>query len=233
MHSTLLAEPVATATSRPARQPVAWAWAGFAAGLLGVGAIAFSTALNAVYDESLKADPARILAKLSGQSAYVELFHVCAMGAALTAVVFGLGLRRLLARRLPLGNLAPELAATGMALVAAVQILGTGFDTELFSGLVGYGGDGPAMVPEFAVVANHWIGTVPWMWTGAGLTAAAVAHAALRHGVFGKAVGVSSAGLGGLCLLLSVSPLQYMAGPAAVLWLLVTAPALVRAARRA
>ena len=50
-----------------------------------------------------------------------------------------------------------------------------------------------------------------------------VAVAALRHGATSRWIGWVGAVLGGVTLLLGISPLQYMAGMTGPLWLLVTA----------
>ena len=51
----------------------------------------------------------------------------------------------------------------------------------------------------------------------------ALAVAALRHGATARWVGWVGAVLGGVTLLLGLSPLQYMAGMTGPIWLLVTA----------
>ena len=79
------------------------------------------------------------------------------------------------------------------------------------------------LVAESAVFFNHWIGTIPWLWVGAGVTGVAVAVAAIRHGAAARWVGWVGLVLGGLTLLLGVSPLQYMAGMTGPVWLVVTA----------
>ena len=61
----------------------------------------------------------------------------------------------------------------------------------------------------------------------AGLTAVAVARAALGHGAYARWLGWTSAVLGGLTLLFGISPLQYMAGMTGPLWLTVAAVALL------
>ena len=80
-----------------------------------------------------------------------------------------------------------------------------------------------SVVPEAAVFFGHWVGTIPWLWVGAGLAGVTVAVAALRHGATARWVGLVGAVLGGITLLLGVSPLQYMAGMTGLVWLLVTA----------
>jgi len=77
------------------------------------------------------------------------------------------------------------------------------------------------MVPEAAVVYNHWVGTIPWVWVGAGVAAVALAIAALRHAAAPRWIGYVSLILGGLTLLVGLSPLQYLAGMTGPIWLLV------------
>ena len=87
--------------------------------------------------------------------------------------------------------------------------MGAGFTTEIVFGLQD---DAKILDPEFAAVVGHWIGTVPWLWVGAGLTGVAVAVAALRHAAAPRWIGWVGAVLGGITLLIGLSPLQYMAG---------------------
>ena len=70
---------------------------------------------------------------------------------------------------------------------------------------------------------GHWVGTIPWLWVGAGIAGVAVAVAALRHGATARWIGWVGAVLGGVTLFLGVSPLQYMAGMTGPIWLLLTA----------
>ena len=79
-----------------------------------------------------------------------------------------------------------------------------------------------AILPTNAAMYNHWIGTIPWLWTLAGLTGVAL-FVAFRRGGVPRWIGLVGLVLGGLTLLLGVSPLQYMAGMTGPLWLLVTA----------
>ena len=87
-------------------------------------------------------------------------FHVATMASALLMVVFAAGLRRRLAGALPADSLLPGVAAAGLLLVAAAQLLGTGLTTEFVFGVQ----DVDLMVPETAAFFSHWIGTIPWLW---------------------------------------------------------------------
>jgi hypothetical protein len=69
---------------------------------------------------------------------------------------------------------------------------------------------------------NHWIGTIPWLWVLAGLSGLAL-HVAGRRGVAPRWIGRVGLVLGGLTVLLGVSPLEYMSGVTGALMVLVTA----------
>ena len=102
--------------------------------------------------------------------------------------------------------------------------MGGALTTEFVFGVA----DPDQIVPEVAVFFGHWIGTVPWLWGGAGLAALVVAHAAFRHGSYARWVGWVSVVMGGLATFFLVSPLQYMAGMVGPLWLTIFALALLR-----
>ena len=91
----------------------------------------------------------------------------------------------------------------------AWALVGAGFTTEIVFGLES---DDLALDPEFAAVVGHWLGTIPWLWVGAGVTGVAVAVAALRHAAAPRWIGWTAAVLGGITLLAGVSPMQYLAG---------------------
>ena len=111
------------------------------------------------------------------------------------------------------------MASGGLLLVAVAGLLGSGLDTQFLFGL----GDTDMMVPESGAFYADWVATIPWLWVGAGIAGIAVAVASLRHGATARWVGWVGAVLGGVTLVLGVSPLQYMAGMTGPLWLLVTA----------
>jgi ABC-type multidrug transport system permease subunit len=94
--------------------------------------------------------------------------------------------------------------------------MGTGLDTEFI-----FGAPAEETVAESAVFFGHWIGTIPWLWLGAGIAALAVAVAALRHAAAPRWLGWVSLVLGGLATLFGLSPLQYMAGFVGPVWLVV------------
>ncbi|MFB9730937.1 hypothetical protein [Ornithinimicrobium kibberense] len=214
VRSDVAAEPAPTRL----RQSRSWAVTGIGAALAGIGTIVTSSAISAVYDPSLTT-PEQVMAKLETQTGWMFAFHsVTALGAVLT-IVFGAGLYRRLRATLPADSSLPLVAFAGMLGTAVVSILGSGLDTEFMLSLAT--GDG-AVAPTSAVIYNHWTGTIPWLWTLAGLTGASLFVAARTHAV-PRWLGRVGLVMGGLTLLLGISPFEYMAGPVAVLWLLVTA----------
>jgi hypothetical protein len=214
-------DPPATATRSAGRTTTsrAWAVAGAGAGLAGIVSLVGSSMAGAVYDPALAGDAAGITAKLADQAPQIMLFHTATMASALLLVVFAAGLRRRLVDAVGPQSLLPAVASSGLLLVAAAQLLGSGLTTEFVFGVQ----DPDLLVPETAVLFGHWIGTIPWLWGTAGLAAIAVAAAALRHRALPRWLGVVSLVLGGLALLFAVSPLQYMAGMVGPIWLTVAA----------
>jgi hypothetical protein len=194
-----------------------WAATGLAAGVAGVVSIVGSSLSGAVYDEEIAGDAAAITDRLADMLPQILLFHTATMVAALLLVVFAAGLRRELAGRLDADSLLPSVASGGLMLVSVALLMGSALTTEFAFAVA----DPELIVPETAAVFGHWIGTVPWLWGGAGLTALAVAVAVLRHGAGARWLGWSSLVLGGLTTLFAISPLQYMAGMIGPLWVLV------------
>jgi hypothetical protein len=196
----------------------AWAYAGIGAGLAGIATIVTSSAVNAVYDHHLAGDSAGILAKLETQSGWMFAFHSITTLGAVLMVVFAAGLRRRLAATLPADSTLPTIAFAGLLGTAVVSVLGAGLDTEFMMSFAAKDG---AVDPVNAAMYNHWIGTIPWVWTLAGLSAVAV-FAAARAKAAPRWLGRVGLVLGGLTLVLGISPLEYMAGATGALWLLVT-----------
>ena len=116
-------------------------------------------------------------------------------------------------------SLAPVVALVGLAGTAVVSILGSGLDTEF---MMPAGQDDVTVDDGSAAIYGHWIGTIPWLWTLVGLAGLAVFVAA-RSGAVPRWLGIVGLVLGGLTVVLGVSPLEYMSGVTGVLWLLVTA----------
>ena len=111
------------------------------------------------------------------------------------------------------------MALVGLAGTAVISILGSGLDTEFAMPAT----DDTIIVDDgSAAIYNHWIGTIPWLWTLVGLAGLAIFVAA-RSGAVPRWLGIVGLVLGGLTVVLGVSPLEYMAGVTGVLWLLVTA----------
>jgi hypothetical protein len=223
-------------TSRAAGDPPAtgpagrgWVLAGTAAGALGlVGGIA-SGMVDAVYDPDVSGDPAAITDRLADKLPQILVFHTATMLSCVLLVVFAAGLHRQLRRRTGADSLLPGVAAAGLGLVAVAQLLGAGLTTEFAFALAE---DPDLVLPESAAFFNHWIGTIPWLWGGAGLAGLAVARAA-KQGAYARWLGITSLVLGGITALFLVSPLQYMAGMTGPVWLVVVSLGLLRPAREA
>ncbi|WP_217702607.1 hypothetical protein [Nocardioides guangzhouensis] len=201
----------------PRRTSRSWAVAGIGAGLAGVGTIVASGMVNAVYDPDLAGDPAGIQARLADQTGAMYAFHTFTAVGAVLLLVFAAGLHRRLRAVLP-ESIAPTLALAGLAGTAVVSILGSGLDTEFMMGLT----QDDVIQPANAAMYNHWIGTIPWLWTLAGLAGLAL-FSAYRRGGMPRWIGLTGVVLGGLTVLLGVSPVQYMAGMTGPLLVLVTA----------
>jgi len=202
-------------TTRPSRL---WAVAGIGAALAGAGTIVTSSAVDIVYRDEFLGTTDGAAAELSDKSPVLFAFHSITALGALLMIVFGAGMFRRLRATGPDG-LAPILALVGLAGTGVVSVLGSGLDTEFMM-------PGPDSEPGYAdssaAVYNHWIGTIPWLWTLVGLAGLAI-FAASRSRAVPRWLGVVGLVLGGLTVLLGVSPLEYMSGVTGVLWLLVTA----------
>jgi hypothetical protein len=203
-----------------------WIVAGVGAGLAGIASIVASMGTGAVYESDIAGDAPAIAARLAEMTGAILTFHVATMVSALLLVVFAAGLHRDLAGRLPAGSTLPMVASSGLLLVSAAQLLGAGLTTEFVFGLQ----EGDELVPEVGVFFGHWIGTIPWLWGTAGLTAVALALAA-RAGGYARWLALLGYGAGTILLLLAVSPLQYMAGMVGPVWLTITAVGLLASHR--
>lgn len=213
--TTTLEPGAAPGTTEPTDRR--WAVAGVVAGLAGIASVAASMNTGAVYEADIAGDALAITERLAEMTGVIIAFHVATMVSALLVVVFAAGLHRDLARRLP-GSALPMVAFSGLLLVAVAQLLGTALTTEFVFGVQ----DPDLVVPETAVLFGHWIGTVPWLWGTAGLTALSLGMATRTAG-YPRWLGLLGHGAGGLLLLIAVSPLQYMAGMVGPVWLTVTA----------
>lgn len=207
--STATSPAPSTTTSPTTDRGRGWAYAGVAAGLSGVLSIVASLGVSAVYDEENLGNAEKIVASLKDATGSLLAFHTFAMIACITLLVFAAGLRRRLAAQVRAGSILPDVAAAGLMLASVAGLMGTALDTEMIFGLNAPEGE---LVPEVGAMYGHWVGTVPWLWVGAGLTGVALAVAALKHAAAPRWIGIVAAVLGGLTLLVGISPLQYMAG---------------------
>jgi hypothetical protein len=187
----------------------AWAFVGAAAGLAGIVGIQASLQIDAVYNEKYAGDADRITDRLGDFVPQILALHFSMVIAAVLLLVFAAGLRRRLQAQAPAGSLLPDVASGGLLLTAVAALLGAGFTTEIVFGLEA---DDVSLDREFATMVGHWVGTIPWLWVGAGVSGVAVAVAALRHAAAPRWIGWTAAVLGGITLMFGISPLQYMAG---------------------
>ena len=211
MTTTNLPEPTREERARrvPPTPSRAWALTGLAAGVAGIVGIQASLGIDAVYDKKYQGDAEKISDRLGDQVPQLLTLHFGMVISALLLLVFAAGLRRRLEAQLPVGSLLPQVAVGGLMLTSVAALLGAGFTTEIVFGVTD---DEIALDPEFAAVVGHWVGTIPWLWVGAGAAGVAVAAAALRHAAAPRWIGWTAAVLGGITLLFGISPLQYMAG---------------------
>lgn len=205
-----------------------WRLAGLGAGLAGIVSIVGSSLAGAVYDEDTWGDAPAIADAMADLGPQILLFHTATMVSCVLLVIFTAGLHRQLRQRTSETSLLPGIAAGGLGLVAVAQLMGAGLTTEF-----GFAFAAPkdAFVPESVVFFGHWIGTIPWMWGGAGLAALAMTVASFGHGAYSRVVTWTSAVLGGLTALFMVSPMQYMAGLTGPLWLSIVSLALLLSRR--
>lgn len=195
-----------------------WALAGIGAGLAGIGTIVTSGMIDAVYQEKLLGDPEGMAAHLEDKVGVMFAFHTFTVVSAVLLVVFAAGLFRRL--RVGLGELsiAPMVAFGGLLGTAVVSVVGSGLDTEFMLGIP----EDDMIEPLNAVMFNHWVGTMPWCWVLAGLAGLAL-FSAYRAGAVARWIGLVGLVLGGLTVLLGISPFQYMAGMTGPLLVLVAA----------
>jgi hypothetical protein len=202
-------------TARPSRL---WAWSGLGAALTGIGALVATGFINAVYDPAISGDADAVFTAMADSRVASTVFHVLGASSALLLLPFAAGLFRRLRATLPADSLLPALAALGTALTSAVLLLGTGLDTEFGAGLP----DREHVVAENVSLYGHWVGTIPYVWTGIGVAGLAV-FAASRRGGVPRWLGRTGLVLGGLTVVGGVSPMEYVAGMVGPLWLLTTA----------
>ncbi len=214
-------------TTPVARGDRRWALAGVGAGVAGIASIVGSSLSGAIYDEDYYGDPEALAAAYGDLLPQVLLFHTATMVSCVLLVVFAAGLHRQLRHRVGADSLVPGVAVGGLGLTAVALLMGAGLTTEFL--FVDDLPDG-AVLPEAVAIFGHWIGTIPWLWGGAGLTALAM-FVATRRGAYPRWIGLTSLVLGGLTALFRVSPLQYMAGMTGPLWLTAISVGLVLSRR--
>ena len=210
----------ATAAEAPSPRR-GWALAGLGAGVAGMATIVTSSMIDVVYRKQFEGNVDGLAAQLEDKAGVMFAFHSITALGALLMVVFAAGLHRRLRTVLP-DSIAPTVAAAGLVGTAVVSVLGSGLDTEFMMPL----GQGGVVDDATGAMYNHWVGTIPWLWTLAGLAGLGLWSAA-RHGGVPRWIGRVGLVLGGLTVVLGVSPLEYMAGVTGSLWLVVTSLGLV------
>jgi hypothetical protein len=200
------------AVRRPGR---GWAAAGVLAGVTGYAAMEVGTRFGPA-DMAAYANAELLVDAYVGHgpgmvAAVLALFVV----AAFAVVVFGAGLRRVLAAQCPADSLVPDVAWAGTLLVAGLCLVGSGPATEVFFGLL----HAAESDPDITASLVRMMDTLPWVWGGLALTVAAVAYGALRHGAAPRWLGVVSVVFTLLVGGLAMAPLQYLAGMAGAIWL--------------
>ena len=214
--------PVRSDVTTPAVEPARttdrrWAFAGLASGLLGVGTIVTSSIAGVVYEEKFNGTTDGVADALSDKAGVLFAFHsITALGAVLM-IVFAAGLFRRLKHALP-DSITPAVAAAGLFGTAIVSILGSGLDTEY---MVAFAQGGDMVDDPTSAMYDHWIGTIPWLWTLTGLAGLGL-YAAARRAAMPRWIGRVGLVLGGLTVLLGISPLEYMSGVTGVLMVIIT-----------
>jgi hypothetical protein len=208
----------AVSVPQPRSSSRLWALSGLGAGVLGLATIVTSSMVDVVYREEFKGTTDGVAKALEDKAGVMFAFHSITTLGAILMIVFAAGLFRRL-RRGAGDSIAPTVAFAGLLGTAVVSVLGAGLDTEVMMALAT--GDENTVPDSTASFYNNWIGTIPWVWVLAGLAALAV-YATSRLGVVPRWIGRVGLVLGGLATLLGISPLEYMAGPVAALWLVVT-----------
>jgi hypothetical protein len=201
--------------TRP-RTSRSWAVAGIGSAVAGAATIVTTSMVDVVYRDEFRGTTDGVAGALADKAPVLFAFHSITVLGAVLMVVFAAGMFRRL--RGLADSIVPLVAFAGLFGTAVVSVLGTGLDTE-FMMAAAQGGD---LVPDSsASFYNNWIGTIPWVWVLAGLTGLAL-FSAYRRGAVPRWIGRVGLVLGGLTLLLGISPLQYLAGVTGVLWLLAT-----------
>jgi len=199
-----------------------WAVAGIIAGIGSFASVFLSMMLSPDYIPGSVMTPERMDAEYVGNQPVMVAFHIATVVSALLVVVFAAGLHRRLRQGPVQDALAPMVAFAGLLLLAAAQVLGSGLDTEFLFGV----GDSAINLPSDIGLYSHWVATIPWLWVGGGLAALAVG-AARRSAAVPRWIQVTSFVLGGLTVLIGISPLQYMSALPGTIWMVVVATGFV------
>lgn len=220
MSATVTHESTSTA---PRRLPEGrtWALSGVGAGLTGAASIWLSLSVSPMEGP---VSPAEVVEHYSTLVPSLIAFHLTTVLAAVLVLPFAAGLHRRLSAQAPAGSLHGPVAMLGLTVLSAVLVLGSGLNTQFVFGFL----QPELLVATDASFYSHWIATIAWLWVTAGVAGVAVGLAGLRHGAVGRGMAVASLVLGGLTLLLGISPLQYMAGFVGPVWMLVVALGMLR-----
>jgi hypothetical protein len=195
-----------------------WALAGLGAAIACAGTIVTSSMIDVVYRDEFAGNVDGVAEALGDKAPVMFAFHTFTMVGAVLLLVFAAGLVRRMRAVLPETSLAPTLAFAGLAGTAVVSVLGAGLDTEYMVPLIAQ----PEVVDDpSAAMFNHWIGTIPWLWVLAGLAGLAL-YVTARQGGVPPWIGRVGLVLGGLTVVIGVSPAEYMSGIPAFLWLATT-----------
>ncbi|MHB1138413.1 MAG: hypothetical protein ACYC2O_05600 [Microthrixaceae bacterium] len=207
---------------------VAWAWAGFVAGLLGLATFVVAPMVVTEWTDELMSNNELLAVQLADSELIVWVTQVLTSMSALLLVIFGAGLRRRLAAQEPASSLVPTIAFSGTLLTAAACLVGGGISTELFWSLTQ---DVGATDPDTLGAHMSIFNTIAWVWAGFGMSAGAVGVAALRHGSIQRWIGWVSAVLAAIVLASQLAPVQYLALLPGSLWLVVVGIGLARRER--
>jgi hypothetical protein len=202
------------ATAAPVRR--GWAVAGLVGAAVGVVGLFFTSGLTIPgYDH--QGDNEAFAAAIADRAWYAWAAQVVTVLTAACLAVFAAGLRRSLAAQEPAGSLVPQLAAAGVWLTVGMLIVGGGISTEIYWALDKVENwDGDTIAAHTAIY-----NTMAWLWTGIGLTAAAVAVGGFRNGSVGRPFAVFSAAAAVLMAVTQAAPIQYMSLLVGALWLVV------------
>lgn len=222
-HGLVRDDVTAEVATVPADRPTppsrsrAWALTGAGAAMAYLAGSVAGGIADPVYDPTKSGDPRAIMTALAEGRTALAVFHGFTTVAALLLLVFGAGLARRLRASVPAGSILPSVAGAGITVTAAMQVAGSALDTEFIEGVT----RPDTFVAESTALYGHWIGTVPYVWVTVGASALALAWVSLRHRGAPRWIGLVSLALGAASVVAGISPLQYVAGMTAPLWMLV------------